>query len=83
MMLQTHSAGRRDEDAVRPGFNEHLRIGVVQADDIAGKCDGRIYQVPIVLHLQYGLGVFYNPHFTQSHGAIEVLNVQQPKAGRV
>ena len=83
MMLQTHLAGRRDEDAVRPGFNEHLRIGVIQADDIAGKCDGRIYQVPIVLHLQHGLGVFYNPHFAQSHGASEVLYVQRPKAGGV
>ena len=83
MMLQTHSAGRRDEDAVRPSFNEHLRIRVIQADDIAGKCDGRIYQVPIVLHLQHGLGVFYNPHFAQSHGASEVLYVQRPEAGRV
>jgi hypothetical protein len=82
-MLQTHSAGRQYENAVRPGFNEHLRIGVIQADDIASKCNRRIYQVPIVLHLQYGLGVFYNPHFAQSHGASEVLYVQRPKAGRV
>ncbi len=82
-MLQMHSTGRRYENAVRPSFNEHLRIGVIQADDVAGKCDRRIYQVPIVLHLQCGLGVFYNPHFTQSHGASEVLNIQRPKAGRV
>ncbi len=83
MMFQTHSAGWRYKNAVRPGFNEHLQMGVIQADDIASKCDGRIYQVPIVLHLQHGLGVFYNPHFAQSRGASEVLYVQRPEAGRV
>ena len=42
VMLQEHAAGRRHENAVGPGFYEHLRIGVIQADDVAREGDGRV-----------------------------------------
>ncbi len=83
MMFQGHAAGRRYENTVRPSFYEYLRVGVIQADDVASEGDGRVNQVPIVLHRQYGLGVFHNPHFAQSRGASKVLYVQRHKTGGV
>jgi len=82
-MFQAHAAGRRYENTVRPSFYEYLRVGVIQADDVASECDGRVNQVPVVLHLQYGLGVFDNPHFAQSHGTSKILYVERPKTGGV
>ncbi len=75
VMLQGHAAGWQHENAVGPGFYEYLRVGVIQADDVASERDGRVDQVPVVLHLQYRLSVFDDPHFAQSHGAIEILYV--------